>query len=210
MVRKSGTDSVNREANLPLNPLQEVPTDIAHEKLSREELIALLRDVTQQRDNLLSQYESMALQVDESVREIAADVLDAQQSEKKAEASERHAQLEAAHATELSRQLDEERRKRAGIADEFARFREAAARAPVDDPWRVLWRAVTQILSDWVAWARAKFPPDSALLPWFDRAIALLNAVGRLAFSGAKALFEWATPHIVELWKRLKSDAPRR
>lgn len=192
------------------SPIQAVPSDVEHEKLSREELLALLREVTEQRDNLLAQYESMALQVDESVREIAADELDAQQSEKQAEASEHRAEQEAAHAAELSRQLDEERRKRAEVADEFARFREAAARTPVDDPWRVLWRAAAQIVGDGVAWTRAKFPPDSALLPWFDRAIAFLKAVGRLAFSGVKALFEWAKPHIVELWKRSKSSARRQ
>mgnify|MGYP000866041228 CR=1 FL=1 len=189
---------------------QQVPTDIAHEQLSRDELVALLRDVTQQRDNLLSQYEAMALQVDESVRDIATEELDVQQSEKKAEASERHAQQEATRATELSHQLDEERRKRAEIADEFARFREVAARTPVEDPWGALWRSVLQIVSDGVAWARAKFPPDSALLPWFDRAIALLKAVGRLAFAGGRALFDWAKPHILELWKRLKTAAPRQ
>ncbi len=192
------------------SPIQAVPTDVEREKLNREELLALLRDVTEQRDNLLTKYESMALQVDESVREIAADVLDAEQSAKRAEASERHAAQEATHASELSRQLDEERRKQAEIADEFARFREAAKRAPVEDPWGVLWRAASQIVSDWVAWTRAKIPPDSAFLPWFDRAVELVKALSRLAFSGGKALFEWAKPHIVELWKRLKSGARRQ
>ncbi|MFO1125525.1 MAG: hypothetical protein U1E25_09750 [Methylocystis sp.] len=192
------------------SPVPKVPTDIEREKLNREELLALLHDVTEQRDNLLSQYEAMALQVDESVREIAADVLDAQQSEKKAVASERHAAQEATHAAELSRQLDDERRKRAEIAAEFARFREAVEHAPVQDPWGVLWRAVSQIVSDWVGWARAKFPPDSSLLPWFDRAIALAKAVGRSAISVGKALFEWAKPRIIELWRKLKSEARRQ
>jgi hypothetical protein len=190
---------------LPGSPLPKVPTDIEHEKLDREELLALLRDVTEQRDNLLTKYEAMALQVDESVREIATDVLIAQRSEKKAEASERHAEEEATHAMELSRQLDEERRKRAEVAAEFARFRDAVARAPVEDPWGVLWRAASQIGNDWVAWARAKIPPDSWFLPWFDRAVELVKTVSRLAFKSAKALFEWARPHVIDLWKRLKS-----
>jgi hypothetical protein len=203
VVRNGGTDSVNREANLPLSPIPKVPTDIERENLTREELLVVLRDVTEQRDRLLSQYESMAVQVDESVREIAADVRDAQQSEKKAEASERHAEQEATHASELSRQLNEERRKQAEITAEFARFREAVERAPVEEPWSVLWRAISQIVSDWVAWARAKIPPDNAFLPWFDRAVELVKTVSRLAFRGAKALFEWAKPHVIDLWKRL-------
>lgn len=194
---------------MPLSPIPKVPSDIAHENLGRDELLALLRDVTEQRDNLLSQYESMAQQVDESVREIAADVWDAQQSEKKAEASERHAEQEATHAMELARQLEEERRRRAEITAEFARFREAAAQAPIDDPWGVLWRAASQIGDDWVAWARAKIPPDSWLLPWFDRAVELVKTVCRLAFKVAKALFEWAKPRVIDLWKRLKSEVQR-
>lgn len=195
---------------MPLSPIPAVNTDIEHDNLTREELLALLHDVTEQRDRLLSQYESMAAQVDESVREIAADVRDAQQNEKKAKASERHAAQEATHASELSRQLDEERRKRAEIASEFARFRDAADRAPIDDPWGVLWGAASQIVSGWVAWARAKFPPDSSLLPWFDRAIALLKAVGRLAFKGAKALFDWGWPRVVDLWNRLTGERRRQ
>lgn len=195
---------------MPLSPIPKVPADIEHDNLNREELLALLRDVTEQRDRLLSQYESMALQVDESVREIAADVWDAQQSEKKAEASERHAEQEATHASELSRQLNEERRKRAEIAAEFARFRDAVERAPVEEPWGVLWRAISQIVSDWVAWARAKIPPDSAFLPWFDRAVELAKALSRLAFRGAKALFEWAKPRLIDLWKRLTSERRRQ
>ncbi len=192
------------------SPIQAVPTDIEHDKLSREELLALLRDVTEQRDNLASQYEAMTLQVDESVREIAADELDARQSANKAEASEHRAEQEAAHVAELSSQLDEERRKRAEIADEFTRFREAAARAPVEDPWGVLWRAASQIVSDWVAWTRAKIPPDSAFLPWFDRAVDLVKALSRLAFKGAKALFDWARPHVIDLWNRLTSERRRQ
>lgn len=195
---------------MPLSPIQMVPTDIEHEKLDREELLALLRDVTEQRDNLLTKYEAMALQVDESVREIAADVRDAQRSETKAEASERLAEQEATHASELSRQLDDERRKRDEIAAEFARFRDAVERAPVDDPWGVLWRAVTQILGGWAAWARAKIPPDSAFLPWFDRAVGLVKALSRLAFRGAKALFEWAWPHLIDVWKRLTIERRRQ
>lgn len=192
------------------NPILKAGADLEHEKQGREELLALLRNVTEQRDKLLSQYEGMALQVDESSREIAADLLEAQRNAKKAEASERHAEEEEAHANELSRELDEERRKSAEIAAEFARFREAAEHAPVEDPWGQLWRAMSQIVSDWVAWARAKIPPDSALLPWFDRAVELTKTAIRLALKWGKAFFEWAKPRVVDLWKWLKSEVARR
>lgn len=195
---------------MPNSPIPKVPTPAEHEKLGREELLALLRDVTAQRDNLLSQYEAMAFQVDESVREIAADVLDAQENAKRAETFEHRAAEEATQIAELSRQLNEERRRRAETSAEFARFREAVERAPVDDPWGVLWRAASQILTDWVAWARAKIPPDSPLLPWFDRAVELVKAAGRLAWRCSKAFFEWAKPRVIDLWSRLRSEASRR
>jgi len=198
------------EAQLSSSPIPETNTPVEHEKLGREELLALLRDVTTQRDNLLSQYEAMAVQVDESVQEIAADVLDAQENAKRAEAFERRAEEEATHVAELSRQLDDERRKSAEIAAEFARFRDAAARAPVEDPWGVLWRAISQIVGDWVAWARAKIPPDSSLLPWFDRAVEFVKALLRLGWKCGKTFFEWAKPRVVDLWKWVRSEVAGR
>lgn len=187
-----------------------VAADVEHEKLTREELLALLRDVTEQRDDVLSQYEAMALQVDESTREIDDAQLDAQHNAEKAADSEHRAEQDAARASELSRQLDEERRKNAAIAAEFVRFREAVEHAPIEDPWGVLWRAISQIVSDWVAWARAKIPPDSPLLPWFDRAVELAKIAGRLAVKWGRAFFEWAKPRVIASWKWLEAEAARR
>jgi hypothetical protein len=178
--------------------------------MEREELAALLRDVTEQRDKVLSQYEAMALQVDESTREIDDAVLNAQQNAKRAEDSEQRATQEAARANELARQLDDERRKRTEIAAELARFRNAMEHAPVEDPWGVLWRAASQIVSDWVAWARAKIPPDSPFLPWFDRGVEWAKAVGRLTLKWSKVLFEWAKPRVADLGRRLKDEIARR
>jgi hypothetical protein len=198
------------EAKLSDDLIPKAAADVEHEKLGREELLALLRDVTEQRDKVLSQYEAMALQVDESTREIDDALLDAQHNAKKAECSEHRAEQETARANELSRQLDEERRKRAEVAAEFASFRDAVQHAPVEDPWRVLWRAVSQIVSDWIGWVRAKFPPDSPLLPWFDRAVELAKTAACLAVKWGKVLFEWAKPRVIDLWKLLKSEVARR
>ena len=72
------------------------------------------------------------------VREIDEDILEIRQFADKAEASERRAAEETERANDLARQLDEERRKSAGIADEFARFRLAAERRTRrrSAPWR--------------------------------------------------------------------------
>ena len=190
--------------------------------VKRESLRALLRDVTAQRDKLLAEYEAMALQVDESTREIDEDILQIRQCADKAEASERRAEKETARADDLARQLDEERRNGATVTSEFARFRReaeqrqaAAERAlalqPSEaSPVAMLWRAITLIACDAVAWTRAKIPPDSPLLPWFDRAIEYATKAGRLAWKCARAFIEWATPRAIDLWKWAKSEIAKR
>jgi hypothetical protein len=190
--------------------------------VKRESLRALLRDVTAQRDKLLAEYEAMALQVDESTREIDEDILQIRQCADKAEATERRAEKETARADDLARQLDEERRDGATVTAEFARFRReaeqrqaAAERAlalqPSEaSPVAMLWRAITLIACDAVAWTRAKIPPDSPLLPWFDRAIEYATKAGRLAWQCARAFVEWATPRVIELWKWAKSEIAKR
>ena len=190
--------------------------------VKRESLRALLRDVTAQRDKLLAEYEAMALQVDESAREIDEDILQIRQYSGKAEASERRAEKETARADDLARQLDEERRDGATVTAEFARFRReaeqrqaAAERAlalqPSEaSPLAMLWRAITLIACDVVAWTRAKIPPDSPLLPWFDRAIEYATKAGRLAWKCARAFIEWATPRVIDLWKWAKSEFAKR
>jgi hypothetical protein len=190
--------------------------------VKRESLRALLRDVTAQRDKLLAEYEAMALQVDESAREIDEDILQIRQYSGKAEASERRAEKETARADDLARQLDEERRNGATVTNEFARFRReaeqrqaAAERAlalqPSEaSPVAMLWRAITLIACDAVAWTRAKIPPDSPLLPWFDRAIEYATKAGRLAWKCACAFIEWATPRAIDLWKWAKSEVAKR
>jgi hypothetical protein len=192
------------------------------ESTKRESLRALLLEVTAQRDKLVAEYEAMALQVDESVREIDEDILQMRQYAKKAEASERHAAEATAHANELARQFEEERRKSAGVADEFARFRltaeqriavaeRAVAEHPSEEhPLAMLCRATTLLACDAVAWTRAKIPPDSSLLPWFDRAVEYAAKAGRLAWKCARAFVEWATPRVIDLWKWLKSEIAKR
>jgi len=190
--------------------------------VKRESLRALLRDVTAQRDKLLAEYEAMALQVDESTREIDEDILQIRQCADKAEATERRAEKETARADDLARQLDEERRDGATVTAEFARFRReaeqrqaAAERAlalqPSEaSPVAMLWRAITLIACDAVAWTRAKIPPDSPLLPWFDRAIEYATKAGRLAWKCARAFIEWATPRAIDLWKWAKNEVAKR
>ena len=141
--------------------------------------------------------------------------LEARRNANKAEECELLERQEATQIAELSRQLDEERGKTAEVAAELVWDRDSSRKSRPnmregEDPWNLLACAISQILSDWVAWLRAKIPPESALLPWFDRAVELANAVVRLASKCAQNLFEWAKPRACELWKRLKGEVAQR
>ncbi len=184
--------------------------DIETENLTREELLKLLHDISEQRDAVLSQFEAMAFQTDASAREITEAKLEECYEAKRAADSERHAEQEAAYANELLRQLNEERSKCAAITTDFARFRDAMERAPVDAPWTVLGRAALQIISNGVAWARAKIPADSPLLPWFDRAVELAKTTGRLLFVWSKSFLVWMKPHAINFWRSLRSEVVKR
>ncbi|ARN79735.1 hypothetical protein [Methylocystis bryophila] len=189
--------------------------DIERSKQERIDLLVRLREVTRQRDELLSQYESMAFQVDESTKDVDGALLEARANAKRAEACEVLERQESAQIAELTRQLDEERRKSGEVASDFARYRSSmeqklAEHAQREDPWILLAFAISQILSQSVAWVRAKIPADSPFLPWFDRLVEFAKTAGQLAFEGGKAFFEWAKPHVIELWKRLKSEIAQR
>jgi hypothetical protein len=175
--------------------------DADYDKLGRDALIALLRSAVEQRDEVIAKYEAMAYQVDESTHEIDDAMLEARRKGEQAEKNERHAEEEAALVAKLERLLDEERRKNAALAGDFARFRERMAKTPVEDPWGHLWRAMSQIGDDGVVWARAKIPPDSQMLPWFDRTIDGAKKAGRVAGQGGCAAYDWAKPRAIELYE---------
>jgi len=197
------------------DPVRMTAEEIAQRKRERDELVARLREVTAHRDELLSRYEAMAFQVDESTRDVDGALLEARANAKRAEDCEVLERREAAQIGELTRQLEAERRKSEEIAADFVRYRASlgqklAEHAQREDPWSLLAFAVSQILSRWIAWPRAKIPPESALLPWFDRTVDFAKAIGRLAWRWGMALFDWAKPRVAELWTQLQGEIARR
>ncbi len=94
---------------------------VERRKLERDDLLARLRDVTAHRDELLSQYEAMAFQVDESTKDVDGALLEARANAKRAQECEVLERQEAAQIAELTRQIEEERRKSAEIAAVFER-----------------------------------------------------------------------------------------
>ena len=208
------------QRKLAENRTSEAP-DADYDKLGRDALIALLRSAIEQRDEVVSKYEAMAYQVDESTREIDDAMLDARRKAERAEKSEHHAEEEEAQAGTLARLLDAERRKSAALAADLARLREQMRKTPVEDPWGQLGRALSQIGDDGVVWMRSKIPPDSQLLPWYDRMVEGAKTAGRMACKWGIAAYDWAEPRAIELyqwarpraiegWKRARSEVEKR
>ncbi len=150
-----------------------------------------------------------------STKDVDGALLEARANAKRAQECELLEEREAAQINELAGQLEAERRKSLEITAEFARYRQEVAQklaehAQRENPWILLTFAVSQILSQGVAWLRAKIPAESALLPWFDRLVDFLEATGRLAWRWGKAAFDWAKPRLLELWARLIAEIRAR
>lgn len=195
--------------------------DADYDKLGRDALVALLRSAIQQRDDVMSKYEAMAYQVDDSTREIDDAMLEARRKAQQAEANERHAEEEKAIVAKLERLLEQERGKNAALAADFARFRQRISMTPIEDPWGHLARDLGQIGDDGVVWMRAKIPPGSQMLPWYDRTVDGAKKAGRLAgqwgcaaYDWAKprtiALYEWARPRAIDGYKWARGEIERR
>ena len=163
-----------------------------------------MQQVTQQRDDLISQLESMAAQVDESAHKLGDANLDAQRYAQKATDSERQFEREVARANNLSAQLDDERRKETTIAAELDHYRKSIDDETFTDPWHVLDRAASQICNEWIKCARAQIPADSTFLPLFDKMIVFLKSAIRLFIRGVKIAGCWLVRTIREIWKGQK------
>lgn len=176
----------------------------------RDELRARLDEVTSQRDAILAERESTTQQVEEAAKQVADANWRAEEAEKKAQESDHRAQAASARADTTARELDEARRQAAEAAAEHARYRHEIENAPAEDPWAMLWRALSQLTQDGVAWTRAKIPADSPILPWFDKAVAGATRAGCVAIKTADAAIKWATPHAIALFERAKSEIAQR
>lgn len=169
-----------------------------------EEMRALLHDVTAQRDNLLTQYETSALQTDEATREVYEAIFFAGESEKKAEESNHHAQELAERIEALTRALDEERRAATQAAADYAAYRQLVESAPAEDPRVMLRRAIAQLTCDGVAWTRSKIPVPAQ--PWFDLTVKTVAKAARLALQLLEAFIRWARPRAVECYSWIKGE----
>ena len=180
-----------------------VPTDT-----KRAQCLALLRDVTDQRDKLLAEYEAMALPVDESVREIDEDILQARQHAKKAEEGRSATRRQGQSAPMNWRDSSTRNAARAPASRTnsraFPRRRNNVSRrrsAPwperptEENPPAMLWRAITLIACKRRRLDARENPAGQRLCCHGSTARSnMTTKAGRLAWKCANAFIEWATP----------------
>lgn len=174
-------------------------------KTGLHELILRLQQVTQQRDDLINQIESMVTQVDESSHKLDDANLDAQRYAKKVRDTERQFEYETERVKKLSAQLGAEHQKKAAIEAELEQIRNSVAATTFKDPWHVLDLAVSQICNEWVKFARAQIPADSSLVLLFDKSVVLLKIAIRALLCGMKLVGSWLVRTIKGMWNKARA-----
>ncbi|HXY57984.1 MAG TPA: hypothetical protein VEH76_05330 [Methylocystis sp.] len=118
-----------------------------------------------------------------------------------------------AHAADkgrLSGELSNAVRRAESAETAHAKVSAALAALSETDPLLQLWTAVSKLTTQGVAWVRSKIPPESPALPWFDKTVETLTALGCFIVRNGWAFIKWATPQVIELAQKLKIEAEAR
>ncbi len=173
------------------------------QNFEKAEIVAKANAYAKERDQAKEELASVLSERDQMIGDVVAD------HEKKfadlASERDRLAQ-EKASATSLVQnmtRLADEAKRRADAADEeIARLRAMIDNAPKQDPVALLVAVVTEKTKAAVAWVRGKIPADSPILPWFDKAVETVTAIGCAAVKLTREFIAWATPRLIALSKQ--------
>lgn len=89
---------------------------------------------------------------------------------------------------------------------EIYRLNDLAADASLPNILRLLYEFTAQKIITGVSWIRSMIPNDSAILPYFDRAIEILKGLINQAFILTQRAFVLAKPRAVELYNRVLNE----
>lgn len=173
------------------------------QNFEKAEIVAKANAYAKERDQAKEELASVLSERDQMIGDVVAD------HEKKiadlASERDRLAQ-EKASATSLVQnmtRLADEAKRRADAADEeIARLRTMIDNAPKQDPVALLVALATEKTRAAVAWVRGKIPADSPILPWFDKAVETVTAIGCAAVKLTREFIAWATPRLIALSKQ--------
>ncbi len=112
------------------------------------------------------------------------------------------ARLDLEKIAEANRRADAAARRADEAAAEIQRLRQIIDTAPSNEPLELLWTLAADKTRAGVAWARAKIPSDSPALPWFDKTVETVTALGCATVKLTKDFVAWATPRVIALTKQ--------
>lgn len=166
----------------------------------KSEIVSKANAFAQERDQLKEQLASVLSERDQIIGDVVADhdKIVADITSERDRLAQEKASLSALFQ-DATRRADEASRRADEAGAEIARLRAAVAAAPSADPVDVLLKAAAEKTAAAVAWARAKIPADSPLLPYFDKTVATVTMVGCKAVRLFEDLVLWLTPKVHDL-----------
>jgi uncharacterized coiled-coil DUF342 family protein len=173
------------------------------QNFEKAEIVAKANAYAKERDQAKEELASVLSERDQMIGDVVAD------HEKKIadliSERDRLAQ-EKASATSLvqstTRLADEAKHRADEAAEEIVRLRAIIDNAPKQDPVALLLALATEKTKALVAWVRGKIPADSAILPWFDKTVETVTAIGCAAVKLTREFIAWATPRVIALSKQ--------
>jgi uncharacterized coiled-coil DUF342 family protein len=173
------------------------------QNFEKAEIVAKANAYAKERDQAKEELASVLSERDQMIGDVVAD------HEKKIadliSERDRLAQ-EKASATSLvqsmTRLADDAKRRADEAAGEIVRLRAIIDNTPKQDPVALLLALATEKTKALVAWVRGKIPADSAILPWFDKTVETVTAIGCAAVKLTREFIAWATPRVIALSKQ--------
>jgi seryl-tRNA synthetase len=197
-------DTVSRaEFNMLQEQLKATRVERDREKFEKSEIVAKANAFAKERDEAKEQLASVLSERDKMIGDIVSDhekaLADAML---RVDALIKEKGELANKLGEAERRIAEAGRRADESASEIARLQHEVAHAPSADPLLLLWKLVTQKTQAAHDWLRSKIAPDSPILLWFDKIVAVSLQVGWTAVKLGRDLIAWATPKALELSKK--------
>ncbi|GLI94186.1 hypothetical protein [Methylocystis echinoides] len=183
--------------------LRTIRAERDRQNFEKAEIVAKANAYAKERDQFKEELASVLSERDRVIGDVVAD------HEKKiadlVSERDRLAQEKAAATSlvqNMTRLADAATRRADEAAEEIARLRTIVDNMPKADPVELLTALAAEKTKAAVAWVRGKIPADSPILPWFDKTVETVTAIGCAAVKLTREFIAWATPRVIALTKQ--------
>jgi len=169
----------------------------------KSEIVTKANAYAKERDELKEQLASVLVERDRIIGDVVADhdKTIADITSQRDQLAKEKAAI-AASLQDATRRADEAARRADEAAAEIQRLRAIVDAAPPRDLFPVLWAILSDKTAAAVGWVRSKIPPDSPILPYFDKTVAAVKTVGCIVVTLAADFIRWAAPKVIQLSKQ--------